>query len=45
MGLIGGIGGKEKITQEEFMKIMNGVFRETAKDVDALSNKVNTFSS
>ncbi len=45
MGLIGGIGGKEKITQEEFMKIMSGVFREVAKDIDGLSLKVITFAS
>jgi hypothetical protein len=45
MGLIGGIGGKEKITQEEFMKIMSGVFREVAKDIDGLSHKVITFAS
>jgi hypothetical protein len=45
MGLIGGIGGKEKITQEEFMKIMNGVFREVSKDIDCLSQKVITFAS
>ena len=45
LGLSGGIGGKDKITQEEFMKIMNGVFREVAKDIDALSHKVLHFSS
>ena len=45
MGMMGGIGGKDKIPQEEFMNIMNGLFRDVVKDIDALSHKVITFSS
>jgi hypothetical protein len=44
MVLMGGIGGKEKITQDEFMRIMTGVFREVTKDIDALGMKVGIFA-
>jgi hypothetical protein len=44
MSLMGGIGGKEKITQDEFMRIMGGVFKEVTKDIDNLANKVSTFA-
>ena len=45
MSLIGGIGGKEKITQDEFMRMMGGVFKEVTKDIDSLAGKVSTFAA
>ncbi len=43
MGLMG-VGGKEKINQDEFMRIMNGVFKEANKDIESLAGKVKTFA-
>lgn len=43
MGLMG-IGGKEKISQDEFMKIMGGIFKEATKDIDNLASKVKIFA-
>jgi hypothetical protein len=42
--LMGGVGGKEKITQDEFMRIMGGVFKEATKDIDNLASKVKVFA-
>jgi hypothetical protein len=42
--LMGGVSGKEKITQDEFMRIMGGVFKEATKDIDNLANKVKVFA-
>ena len=44
ISLMGGLNGKEKITQDEFMRIMTGVFREVTKDIDALSIKMSLFA-
>jgi hypothetical protein len=45
LSLLGGVNGKEKITQDEFMRIMTGVFREVTKDIDDLSDKMASFAS
>jgi hypothetical protein len=44
ISLMGGMNGKEKITQDEFMRIMTGVFREVTRDIDELSHKMAVFS-
>lgn len=44
VSLMGGLDGKEKITQDEFMRIMAGVFREVTKDVEELASKMNKFA-
>jgi hypothetical protein len=45
ISLMGGSNGKEKITQDEFMRIMTGVFREVTRDIDALSEKMASFAN
>ena len=45
ISLMGGMNGKEKINQDEFMRIMTGVFREVTRDIDALSSKMAAFAS
>lgn len=44
ISLMGGMSGKEKITQDEFMRIMTGVFREVTHDIDDLNHKMSVFS-
>lgn len=44
IALMGGVNGKEKITQDEFMRIMTGVFREVTRDIDDLSAKMASFA-
>jgi len=44
VSLMGALGGKEKITQDEFMRIMTGVFREVTKDIEELAGKMNKFA-
>jgi len=44
VSVMGGINGKEKITQDEFMRIMTGVMREVTKDIDELTQKMFSFA-
>jgi hypothetical protein len=44
VSVMGGVNGKEKITQDEFMRIMTGVFREVTKDIDELTDKMFAFA-
>jgi len=44
VSVMGGVNGKEKITQDEFMRIMTGVMREVTKDIDELTHKMFSFA-
>jgi hypothetical protein len=44
ISLMGGVGGKDKISQDEFMRVMTGVFREVTRDIDELSGKMAGFA-